>query len=177
METFAELKDLVPNTNFEKQRSKALKKINYKHIDNPIVDIIKQLNELSYFFTLQCCYGHFLYKDQKNEHNLEPIPKLTEIEEIEYRIAYLAFCIQDSEKGRDLLNKLKGLTKIDSHNIQFGCADWFWERQVNSFVLQVEPDRYKMYDKANLEYKEALLIESVRNQFFNELNALITDKI
>jgi len=175
METFTEVKEFVPNSNFEKQRSKALKKINYKHIDSPIIDIIKRINDLPYFFTLQCCYGHFLYKNQNDEHSLEPIPESTEIEEIEYRIAYLALCIQGNEKGKELLSKLAGMTKLNQQNIQFGCADWFWERQVNSFVLQVEPDRFKMFDKAILGYKEALHIESIRNQFVKELNALITE--
>ena len=177
METFIEVKEFVPNLKFDKQRSKALKKINYKHIDSPIVDIIKRLNDLQYFFTLQCCYGHFLYKNQNDEHNLEPIPKSTEFEEIEYRIAYLAFCIQDTVKGTKLLNSLRDLTKIDSENIQFGCANWFWKRQANSFVLQVEPERYKYFDKASLQYQEALLIESLRNKFFIELNALIADRL
>jgi len=172
METFIEVKEFVPNLKFDKQRSKALKKINYKHIDSPIVDIIKRLNELPYFFTLQCCYGHFLYKNQNDEHNLEPIPKSTEFEEIEYRIAYLAFCIQDTVKGTKLLNSLRDLTKIDSENIQFGCANWFWDRQVNSFILQVEPDRFKMYDKAILNFKGALHIETIRDQFYNLLNKI-----
>jgi len=172
METFTEVKEFVPNPNFEKQRSKALKKINYKHIDSPIVDIIKRLNELPYFFTLQCCYGHFLHADQKDEHNLDPIPKTKEIKEVEYRIAYLAFCIQENAEGIELLNKLKDLTIIDQQNIQFGCADWFWDRQVNSFVLQVEPDRFKMYDKAILNYKEAIHIETIRDQFYNLLNKI-----
>jgi len=169
METFTEVKEFVPNADFEKQRSKALKKINYKHIDKPIIDIIKRLNDLPYFFTLQCCYGHLLYAGQTDEYNLEPIPKSDKINEIEYRIAYLAFCIQENSRGKELLSKLKELPKIDPQNIQFGCADWFWDRQVNSFVLQVEPDRYKMFDKAILEYEEALQIETIRNQFFERI--------
>jgi len=173
METFTEVKKFVPNADFEKQRSKALKKINYKHIDKPIIDITKRLNELPYFFTLQCCYGHFLYAGQTDEYNLEPIQKSNEIKEIEYRIAYLAFCIQENAEGIELLNKLKDLTIINPQNIQFGCADWFWERQINSFVLQVEPDRYKMFDKAILEYEEALHIETIRFQFFERIESII----
>lgn len=175
METFTEVKEIVPNPNFEKQRNKALKKINYNHIDLPIIDMIKRFNELPLFFTLQCCYGHFLYTDQKDEHNLKPIPKSTKVKEVEYRIAYLAFCIKDSKEGRELLYKLKGLTKIDLDNIQFGCADWFCQQNVNSFILQVEPERYKMFDTATLDYKEALKIENVRNKFYTALNAIAKD--
>ena len=175
METFTEVKEFIPNPDFEKLRSKALKKINYKHIDNPIVNIIKRLNELPYFFTLQCCYGHFLYAGQADEHNLDPIPKSTDLNEVEYRIAYLAFCIQENSAGKVLLRKLKDLTKIDPKNIQFGCADWFWDRQINSYVLQVEPERFKYFDKAILEYEEALQIELLRNQFFEKLTGLINN--
>ena len=177
METFTEIKEFLPNPEFVKQRRKALKSIDYKHIDNPIVDIIKRLNELPYFFTLQCCYEHFLYAGQTNEYNLDPIPKSKYINEIEYRIAYMAFCIQENSEGKELLTYLKDISKIDPQNIQFGCADWFWERQINSFALQVEPDRFKIFDKAILEYEEALYIENLRKQFFKKLSELNRIKI
>lgn len=173
METYTSVKEFVSNPNFKIQKRKSLNNLNYKDIDKPIINIIKRLNELPYFFTLQCCYGHFLNPGQKDEHNLKPISKSCDFKEIEYRIAYLAFCIQDNEKGKELLNNLRDLTKIDPKNIQFGCADWFWDRQVNSYILQVEPDRYKMFDKANLDYEEALLVESVRNKFYTALNSII----
>lgn len=52
-------------------------------------------------------------------------------------------------------------------------AGWFWRRQVNSYALQVEPDRFKHKDIAILGYKEALYFESVRNKFINKLVKLV----
>ena len=177
METFTPLKEFITNPDFEIQRSKALRKINYKNIDKPIVELIKHINELPYCFTLQCCFGHFLYVNQTDSHNIEPLPKSTNIKEVEYRIAYLAVCLQNNEKGHKLFKAMKDIVKIDPQNIQFGCADWFWKKQVNTFVLQVEPERYKMFDKTKLDYNEALHIESIRNQFFVELNTKITNEL
>ena len=62
---------------------------------------------------------------------------------------------------------------MDPENIQFGSAEWFWKRQVNSYALQVEPDRFKRQDTAILDYEEALNIEKIRNEFFFQLQALI----
>lgn len=86
--------------------------------------------------------------------------------EVEYRIAYIALCIENSDLGRMFSNALKGIADIDPENIQFCCAEWFWERQVNSCAIQVEPDRFKFEDKAILGYQEALRIEEIRNEFF-----------
>jgi hypothetical protein len=71
---------------------------------------------------------------------------------------------------------LKGITVIDPKNIQFCCADWFWKRQVNSYALQVEPDRFKYQDTAILDYQEALKIERIRNEFFVQLNELLQNQ-
>jgi len=50
---------------------------------------------------------------------------------------------------------------------------WFWERQINSYALQVEPDRFTHEDRAILGYKEALKIENIRNEFFVQLKELL----
>ena len=57
-------------------------------------------------------------------------------------------------------------TQLDSKYVQFGCAEWFWKRYLNSFVLQVEPERYSTKDKVLIEYNEAIYIENIRNKFF-----------
>lgn len=38
---------------------------------------------------------------------------------MEYRIAYIAFCIENNLLGRELLESLKEITVIDPENIQF----------------------------------------------------------
>lgn len=84
---------------------------------------------------------------------------------MEYRIAYIAFCIENSDLGKLLFDTLKRIADIEPENIQFCCAEWFWKRQINSYELQVEPDRFKFEDKVILDYREALKIEEVRDEF------------
>jgi len=78
--------------------------------------------------------------------------------------------------GKQLLQDLKKITKIDPEYTQFGSADWFWRRQVNSYALQVEPERYKTEDQCRLSVQEALYVEKVRNQFFKEHEKMVQMK-
>ena len=172
METFIESKELIPNLNFDEQRKATLKKINYNEIDTPIIELIKIISTLDYCFTLQCCYGHFLYEGQKDEQNIEPLPITNEILNIDYRITYIAFCIKENSEGKTLLNYLIKVPLIEPEYIQFGCAEWFWERQVNSFVLQVEPKRFIDKDRIYIDYEEALFVEKVRIKFFKRINEI-----
>lgn len=173
METYTELKELVGNPFYQEQRQKILDSLYDSVIDEPIIEIVYDFNRLSCCFTLQSCYGHFVYNGQNNPHNLEFLPITDTISKVEYRIAYIAFCIENSTSGRELLENLRGITAIDPNNIQFCCAEWFWKRQVNSYALQVEPDRFKRKDKAILDYKEALYMEKIRNEFFLRLGELL----
>ena len=173
METFTEVKALVENPHYPEQRQKSLAGLADVMIDVPIIELIDDFNKLPYCFTLQSCYGHFLYRGQKNPNNLDPLPITNTITRVEYRIAYIAFCIDNSDSGRRLLDDLKEMTAIEPENIQFCCAEWFWKRQVNSYACQVEPDRFKHKDKAILDYKEALEIETIRNKFFVQLIELL----
>jgi hypothetical protein len=173
LETFIEPGKLENNPGFEKQKLKTLDELSDGMIDEPIVSIIRGLNHLPYCFTLQCCYGHFMYYGHWDPHNLDPIPESEQISRVEYRIAYIAFCIDNCESGRGLLDKLQKITATNPDNIQFCSASWFWRRQVNSYALQVEPDRFKHKDKAILDYNEALHIEKLRYKFFEELEELL----
>ena len=69
METFAELKELAENPHYQVQRQKSLGDLANNMIDVPIIDLINEFNQLPYCFTLQSCYGHFIYNDQKDSHN------------------------------------------------------------------------------------------------------------
>ncbi len=176
METYTESRPLVGNPLYQEQRAESLRRLDFDTIDVPIADIVKGLAELLYCFALQSCYGHFLGNDQSDPKNLEPVANLDKALDVEYRIAYIALCIQNNEEGERLLTDLEGLTRIDPDYIQFGCAEWFWERQVNSYVLQVEPERYKMRDKAVVSFQEALHIERVRDRFFHELRKMVHER-
>lgn len=176
MQTYTEPKELIENPGFRDQRRVSLAGLNDGMIDAPIVTIVKAFNRLPYAFTIQCCYGHFLYTGQRNPHNLEPLPVMEGTAQVEYRIAYLAFCIENSDSGRWLLQVLQDLTFLDQDNIQLGSAEWFWERQVNSYALQVEPERYKHQDRAILEYAEATRIEATRKAFFSALEQVLREQ-
>lgn len=173
METFTDPKELVENPQYEEQRREGLAGLTDLMIDAPIVEIINGFNTLPYCFTMQCCYGHFLYNGQKDPYNLEPLPVTDTIAGVEYKIAYIALCIDCSDSGRRLFEVLREVTSIDPENVQFCCAEWVWKRQVNSYALQVEPDRFKHEDTAMLDYKEALRIEKIRNEFFVRITDLL----
>jgi hypothetical protein len=128
---------------------------------------------LSYCFTLQSCYGHFMYAGQRDPLNVAPLPLLPDLVRVEYRIAYLALCVQEGEAGWDLLSDLRQVPDIDPGGVQFGCATWFWERQVNSYVLQVEPERHKDQDRALIPYREALQVQETRARFWELIRDLV----
>ena len=172
METFTEPKELAENPHYQDQRQRTLAGLSEDMIDAPIIDLIKAFNELPYCFTLQSCYGHFVFKGQDDPHNLEPLPVTSTVARVEYRIAYICLCVEKNELGKRLLDALNEVTAMDRENIQFCCAEWFWKRQINSYALQVEPERFKHKDSAILDYREALHIEKTRNAFFARLRAL-----
>ena len=173
LETFTEPKELVENPHYQDQRQKSLADLNNGMIDVPIIGLINDFSRLPYCFTIQSCYGHFIHNNQKDSHNYEPLPISDTIEIVEYRIAYICLCIENSDLGRGLLEALIEITAIDPENIQFCCAEWFWKRQVNSYALQVQPDRFRHDDIAILDYREALHIEKIRNEFFVQLQELL----
>jgi hypothetical protein len=172
METFVEFKNMVRDPHFHEQRQRALDNLDMNLIDAPIAGLIDAFAKLPFCFTQQCCFGHFLYAGQKDRHRIEPLPASGAVRTIEYRIAYIAVCIENSASGTTLLKGLKQIPAIDPEYIQCGCAEWFWRQQVNSYALQVEPKRYMTKDTCSVDYSEALHIENVKNKFFAALNKL-----
>ena len=173
METYVESKEFVDNPAYDRQRKKYLRSLDMGIIDAPLVEIVRGFTRLPYCFTLQSCCGHFLYGSQTDPHNLERLPVSDSTDSVEYRLAYLAMCIQDSASGRMLYEGLKGLPAIDPEYVQFGCADWFWERQVNSYVVQVEPQRHMAEDTCSIGYQEALHIQETRDRFLAGIDDLL----
>ena len=175
METFTDLKDFVDNPYFHDQRKECLSKLDIERIDTPIVELISGLAKLDCCFTVQSCYGHFLYNSQKDPFNVEPIPASSSISDVDYKIAYIALCIENSKQGKLMFQHLKDIPTIDPEYVQFGCAEWFWESQVNSYALQVEPIRHMTKDRLSVDYQEALHIEKIRDKFFAHLIRLVKD--
>ena len=177
METFTKIKEFEKNPRYHKQRQESINNLDISIIDKPIVELIKWFLKLPYCFTLQSCYGHFMYYDQRRKYNIDKIPESYSIKYFKYSIAYIALCIQDNRSGRKLFEELNTVPQIDPGYIQFGSAEWFWKRQVNSFALQVEPERYAIKDSIFIEYEEALYIEIIRNKFFKKLRDIIKIKV
>ena len=75
METFTKLKELVENRNYQIQRQETLHALTDEMIDVPIINLVNSFNKLPYCFTLQSCYGHFVYNGQKDSRNVEPLPR------------------------------------------------------------------------------------------------------
>lgn len=173
METFTDLRGFVDNPTYAEQRRARVGALDINIIDAPIVEIISGLARWPCCFTLQSCYGHFLYDGQQDPRNVEPLPVSDSIVSVEYRIAYLALCIENSPAGHRLFESLREIPEIDPDYVQFGCAGWFWTRQVNSYALQVEPKRFMTQDRATIDYREALHVEKIRGEFFSRLKGLL----
>lgn len=166
----------MENPHYHAQKQKALLDLTDDMIDIPIISLIERFNKLPYCFTLQSCYGHFRNNNQKDSHNIETLLARDINPQIEYRIAYITFCIENSLLGKELFKSLQRITAINLENVQFCCAGWFWKKQINSYVLQVEPDRFKRKDTAILDFEEALHIEKIRNKFFIKLYELVENE-
>ncbi len=172
METFTKPREFVENPRYLEDRQVFLSTLDIRKIDQPIMAIVEKFAMLPYCFTLQSCYGHFLYSSEQDTHNLSYLPT-RDVGLVTYRIAYMAFCLENSQSGIALFNDLSRLTEIDPDFVQFGSADWFWERYLNSFVLQVEPARHMNKDQIIVEHSEAQHIQHIRDIFFTRIAELL----
>ena len=174
METFTKFMPMVVDPHYQDRRKQCLNELNIDELDAPIADLIDDLCEFPFCFTIQSCFGHFLYAGKEDPISIDPLPSTNDINTAEYRIAYIALCVENSRPGREFLRWLKQLPEIDPQYIQFGCAGWFLERNPNSYVLQIEPERFRGKDKCTIDYQEALHIEKVRNAFYDRLRMLVS---
>ncbi len=173
METFTALKPLAHHPSFAKDRSRTLAELDLEAIDAPLRDIIHDFTLIPCCFTLQCCWGHFLTDSSQDPHTLEPLPRHPLTGSVEYRLAYLALCVENSAPGRALMGDLGRIVSLDPGYVQFGCAWWFWERQVNSYALQVEPARHADQDSVVLPCHEALHVQDVRDRVFAAVREIL----
>jgi hypothetical protein len=176
METFTEPRALVANARYAEERRAALDGLDLTAVDAPIADIVEAFELLPYCFTLQCCYGHFVTAPGQDEHSLAAIP-VGHSGSVRYRIAYLAFCVENGAPGRALLDRLSRIPAVDPAYIQFGSAGWFWDQWVNSYVLQVEPFAHRVKDQAALAAGEAVHTQRVRDAFFTELRRVPSSEL
>ena len=172
METFAQARQFIDNPRYGRERDLALSNLALESIDAPIREIIAGLARLPYCFTLQSCCGHFVHSAQPERHNLEPVPA-HDVGPIEYRIAYVAMCIENSARGERFRAALAQIPAVDPEYVQFGSPGWFWQQHLNSYALQVEPARFATQDVAIIEHQEALHVQEVRGRFFARLAELV----
>lgn len=173
METFAEEKPLVENPRFLEERSQALRGLKAAVIDAPIIDVIQSFAEIRCCYTLQSCWGHFVHDGQPDKHGVGPLGGYRDDTEVRYQIAYVALCVENSDAGRKLIEGLKYLVKIDTGYVQFCSPGWFWDQKVNTYAVQVEPDRFKNLDFCVVGIKEAVHLERVRNAFYDETRSVL----
>ncbi len=175
METFTGPRELVDNPGFREQRARALSLLTDDMIDPPILDVVRAVNSLSFCFTMQSCFGHFVPEGRPDEESFDRLPQERIEGPIRYRIAYLAFCVENSLPGWNFLKMMQALALRDPANIQFGSADWFWKDQVDSYAVQVEPERFSRQDTAVLDFEEAMVIEKARDGFYGNLRTVLLD--
>lgn len=178
METFTPPRPFVPHPDFERDRRRSLhdlkQEIDKNAIDLPLLPLMQECMKVPHWFTLQCCYGHFVHAREPDPENLVPISRYTrEVGRIEYRIAYLAFCIEDSPAGHALYPELERIAGLDPAFIQFGSADWFWNQMPNTYCLQLEPERMRDADSGDVTWEEAIRIEELRGPFFERLMEIV----
>lgn len=174
METFIAPREFVDNPEYSRQRQRQLATLDLATVDAPLRYLIAGFATLPYCFTLQCCYGHFLTASSDDRHNLKPLPRSSSPARVENRIAYVALCIERSLAGKRLRDEFAAVPAIDPEYVQFGSATWFWDRQVNSYALQVEPRRFRTRDVVQVDATEALRLQDTRDRFFNNLNRLLS---
>ena len=174
METFSKAREFVDHPGYMHDRSNVLSGLRLREVDAPIRDIVEEFGKLPECFTLQCCYGHFVWEGQADDHNLDLLP-LLDTGLVRYRIAYLALCIEKGERGAFLREQLAALCEIDADYIQFGSPLWFWNQFPNSYALQVEPNKFVFQDEAMLEHAEALHVQAVRDLVYKRVRELLFD--
>lgn len=142
-------------------------------LDSPIDGLIHAFCRLSFCYTIQSCYGHFMFPGQDDPNHIAPLSPADTWHGGRYRIAYIAWCIENSRSGRAFLRRLRQVPEVAPDDVQFGCAAWFWERHPNSYVLQVVPRKNQFKDTCSIDGVEARRLERVRNRFFDHLRRMV----
>ena len=160
---------MVDNPEFAAQRAAAVAGLDLATLDRPIKGLIADLAQAPHCFTMQSCWGHFVLTDHVDDQDFDPPQHLDAAVHVEYRIAYVALCVGNNPAGAALLDDLQGLVSLDPAYVQFGSAEWFWQQQVNTYQVQVEPGRHQYKDRVQVDLAEARHLARVRDRLFKEL--------
>jgi hypothetical protein len=178
METFTSARPFTLHPGYASDRDKTNRELEEEmlsgSIDAPLLPIIRDWMPITHCFTVQCCFGHFVHDREPDIENLVPPSRYRgKIETVRYRLAYVAVCIQDTICGREMYADLEELAADNPDYIQFGSAGWFWERLVNTYCIQLEPERLKNTDSGLIAMDEALHLEMLRKNFFQRLAGIV----
>lgn len=177
METFAGPRRFVDNPAYAKNRSLALESLRsliiHGGIDPPLIGLMELFSRVPHCFTVQSCCGHFVHEAEPDEHNLaQLLPHRGKVGRVHYRIAYIAFVLENSRNGHALCRDLRALASRSPADVQFGSAGWFREHSVNSYQIQVAPERDRCRDSLVVTFDEALELEKVRDRVLRELGTI-----
>jgi len=177
METFTPPRPMVSSQEFTRDREAALtdlaSAISKGEIDPPLMPLVRAFAGVPCCYTIQSCYGHFVHSGQPDTHNTKRLPAdAPPYRKVVYRIAYMAFCIEESRRGHLLCQDLRTIARRDPDYIQFGSADWFWENTGNTYAIQVSPARFLTEDSCSIHMDEAFILQEVRDLLFTELMRL-----
>lgn len=177
METFVGPRQFVDHPEYEKNRYRALETLGnlivHGGIDPPLVELVELFSRVPHCYTVQSCCGHFVHEGEPDEHTLARLSSYRgKVHRVHYRIAYIAFVLEKSKNGFELCHDLRLLASRNPANIQFGSADWFWEHSVNTYQIQIAPEREKYRDSFAVTYGEALVLEKVRDMVLRELGKI-----
>lgn len=177
METFTPPKQFIPHPEFAKERAMALRRleelIRLAEPDPPLIPLLRQFMQVPVCFTVQSCYGHFVYSQSPGDRNLAPVSSFPDgVQQLRYRLAYMVFCIEDNVHGHALYDDLQSMTAIDPLYIQFGSAEWFWDMTPNTYVVQLEPLSGACQDSVIVKLDEAIHLERLRERFFMHLEEI-----
>jgi hypothetical protein len=172
VETFAHPREFVEHSCYAEDRKAVMSALDPATIDAPILDVVRGFAKLPHCFTLQSCFGHFMWDGQNDAHSLQTLPA-RDVGLVRYSIAYLALCIEHSPAGVRLRESLERVPSVDRQYVQFGSPGWFWEQYPNSYALQVEPGRFQLQDRAAMPHEEALHVQAVRDKFFARLREVV----
>jgi hypothetical protein len=178
METFNPARPFTLHPGYVSDREKAQRELAEEilrgSIDPPLLPMIRECIPITHFFTVQCCFGHFVHDMEPDTENLVPPSQYSgKIETVRYRLAYLAICLQNNIRGREMYSDLEEMAADNPDYVQFGSADWFWERMVNTYCIQLEPERLKNRDSEVITLEEALHLETLREDFFTRLTGIV----
>lgn len=173
MQTFCPERPLAPNLRFMAQKRRARGAVRYDDIDAPIRDTVYALFGLAWCFPMQSCWGHFVSPRRPGQRDVSPLDPAYLERRYHYHIAYVTLCLDDSVAGREGLAALRAMPRaVDPACVQFGCAAWFWGRQVNSYVLQVQPERETGQDALDVSGAEALRLQAAREGLWARLRTM-----